>query len=219
MNFDPTHWLLVLPGIILGLTVHEYAHARVADYLGDSTSAYAGRLALNPLAHLDLMGFLMLMLAGFGWAKPVPINPLRFQGNMRTGIALVSIAGPLANLLMAFTGALIFYLSFPEGTFIVQTSGSIGVQMLLGLIQINVVLAVFNLIPVPPLDGSKILASILPPQSGNAFLQLERYGPLILIALIFLGVIGKLLLPLVTLVLGVVFNSAGLMAGAVLKLF
>jgi len=214
MSFDPSHWLLILPGIIVGLTVHEYAHARVADYLGDYTSAYSGRLTLNPLAHIDLMGFLMLMLAGFGWAKPVPINPLKFRGNMRTGVALVSLAGPAANVVMAFTGALIFFLSFPQG----GPANSLGIQMLQGVIWINLVLAAFNLIPIPPLDGSKIFASILPAQFGDAFLQLERYGPLLLIVLIFSGFTGKLLNPLLTVLSNLIFNSAGFIAQNILNL-
>jgi Zn-dependent protease len=218
MGFDPTQMLLLLPGIIVGLTVHEYAHARVADYLGDPTSAYSGRLTLNPLAHVDIMGFLMLLLAGFGWAKPVPINPLRFRGNMRTGVALVSVAGPAANLIMAFTGAFIFYLSFPGGVQAIG-SGGIGIQMLKSVIWINVVLAAFNLIPIPPLDGSKILASMLPAQAGDMFLQLERYGPLILIALIFTGFTSKLLSPILSVLSAIIFNSAEFLAQIVLSLF
>lgn len=217
MSSDPLQWLLLLPGIILGLTVHEYAHARAAGYLGDNTATLAGRLTLNPLSHIDLVGFLMLMLAGFGWAKPVPINPLQFQGNMRAGVALVSIAGPLANILLSFTGALIFYLSFPSG-YQAGLSNQMAVQMLMGLIQINIVLAAFNLIPIPPLDGSKILAGLLPPQTANSFLQLERYGPLILIALIFTGFIGKILYPLLSIMSGVILNTAAIIAQAILSL-
>lgn len=213
MNFDLSHWLLILPGILIGLTVHEYSHARAADHLGDYTSAYAGRLTLNPLAHIDLMGFLMLLLAGFGWAKPVPINPLKFRGNMRTGVAMVSLAGPAANVITAFTGALILFLSFPQGI----PANSLAVQMLHGVVQINMVLAIFNLIPIPPLDGSKILASVLPAQFGDAFLQLERYGPLLLIILVFSGFFGKLLIPLLTVFLNLIYSSAGFIAQAILS--
>lgn len=216
MNFDPTEWLILLPGIIVGLTIHEYAHGYVADRLGDPTPAYSGRLTLNPLAHIDLIGFLMLLLVRFGWAKPVPINPLRFKGNMRAGIAKVSLAGPAANLLVAFTGMMILFLSFPEGITAAQATG---VQMLNALNSINVILAVFNLIPLPPLDGSKILAVVLPNEIANRYLQLENYGTIILILLLFSGIIGRILWPAVTLVYELLQFGAGSLAGAVLSIF
>jgi len=197
MIFDPLSWLLYLPGILIGITVHEYFHALAADRAGDPTPAYAGRLTLNPLAHLDWLGFLLLLFAGFGWARPVPVNPLNFQGDRRLQMALVSLAGPTANLLVAFTGLLIYHLSFPTASAAVYGSG---VQMLWALIRINIVLAVFNLIPLPPLDGSKILAAFLPPAAERSFWELERYSTLILVLLIFSGFAGRILRPAVSFV-------------------
>lgn len=216
MIFDPLSWLLYLPGILIGITVHEYFHALAADRAGDPTPAYAGRLTLNPLAHLDWLGFLLLVFAGFGWARPVPVNPRNFQGNRRLQMALVSLAGPAANLLVAFTGFLVYYLSFPATS--AAEYGS-GVQMLWALIRINVVLAVFNLIPVPPLDGSKILAAFLPPTAERSFWLLERYGTLILVLLIFSGFIGHFLGPAVRLISLFLEFGAAALAHLVLGLF
>ncbi|MDD2443885.1 MAG: site-2 protease family protein [Desulfotomaculaceae bacterium] len=175
---------LMLPAIILGLTFHEYAHGWVADRLGDHTAREHGRLTINPLAHVDPVGFLLLFLAGFGWAKPVPVNPYNLKGDARQGMLLVALAGPATNMIMAFLSALLL------GTF-----GSLGlpyfVEVMYYMILINVVLAVFNLIPIPPLDGSKILAGILPGQQKWLY-QLETYGFIILIILILTGAIRLL---------------------------
>ncbi|MDH7479678.1 MAG: site-2 protease family protein [Syntrophomonadaceae bacterium] len=215
MHFDPSGWLILLPGIIVGLTVHEYAHGYVADRLGDPTPAYSGRLTLNPLAHIDLLGFLMLLLVRFGWAKPVPINPINFRGNRRAGIALVALAGPGANLLVAFTGMLVYYLSFPLGGIAAQ---GLGPQMLFALNYINVILAVFNLIPLPPLDGSKILSAFLSPPATSWYWQLERHGPVILVLLLFSGLIGRVLGPAVNLLYGVLQVVTSGLAGAFLSI-
>jgi len=175
---------LMLPAIILGLTFHEYAHGFVADRLGDPTARYHGRLTINPLAHVDPIGFLLLFLAGFGWAKPVPVNPYNLKGNISQGMLLISLAGPATNLLLAFLSALVL------GAF-----GNLELpyfhQIMQYMILINVVLAVFNLLPIPPLDGSKILAGILPGAQKWLY-HLETYGIIILIVLIFTGAIQKL---------------------------
>ncbi|MCL6634956.1 MAG: site-2 protease family protein [Peptococcaceae bacterium] len=184
-NFPNLHDMaLTLPGIILGLTLHEYAHGLAAYRLGDNTARYAGRLTVNPVAHLDPAGFIMLLFAGFGWARPVPVNPANFRGDRLKGMIQVSLAGPLTNLLLAVVSAVAlgFFASWR-----VPYLDSI----LFYSVQINVVLAVFNLLPIPPLDGSKVLAGLLP-GCREWLYQMEAYGTIILILLIFTGVIRYL---------------------------
>lgn len=172
-----------IPAILVGLTFHEYAHGLVAEKLGDKTARFAGRLTLNPLPHLDPIGFLLLILAGFGWAKPVPVNPYNLRGDRRTGLMLVSLAGPATNILLALGATLALSFFGPASPI---------VAWLDPLIWINLVLAFFNLLPIPPLDGSKILAGLLP--GASALLAgLERYGFIILIVLVFSGAISALL--------------------------
>ncbi|MDI9479440.1 MAG: site-2 protease family protein [Syntrophomonadaceae bacterium] len=195
-NLDITRILISLPAIVIGLTFHEYAHGRMADYLGDDTPYYQGRLTLNPLPHIDWLGFLMLMLAGFGWAKPVQVNPYKLRGGVKKGMLLVSIAGPLMNILLAFLAIIALRVVAPyQGV----EWANYTVMLLEPLIWINLVLAVFNLIPVPPLDGSKILAGILPDRGASIMYALEQYGILILLLLLMTGVISKVLLPLIQL--------------------
>lgn len=173
---------LMLPAIVLGLTFHEYAHGQVAHWLGDDTARLHGRLTINPVAHVDPVGLILLFLAGFGWAKPVPVNPMRLKGDMRRGMLLVSLAGPVTNLIMAIAAAVIWGalagLRLPYFNDIMKY-----------IIHINVILAVFNLLPIPPLDGSKILAGLLPGRQEWLY-HLEQYGVIILILLVFTGAIG-----------------------------
>ncbi|MGB9803754.1 site-2 protease family protein [Desulfofundulus sp.] len=175
---------IMLPAIVLGLTLHELAHGLVADRLGDPTARYQGRLTLNPLAHVDIIGLIMLLGVGFGWAKPVPINPYNFRGDMRRGIILVSLAGPLANILLAIAGAVAMGLGAWKLPY--------GRDIVLKIIDLNVILAVFNLLPIPPLDGSKILACLLPGRQSWLY-TLENYGTIILLLLLFTGIIGNVL--------------------------
>lgn len=194
-HLDFTRLLYVVPAIIIALTVHEYAHARVAYAFGDSTAKNAGRLSLNPLRHLDVVGTLLLILVGFGWAKPVPINPWYFGEHRKRKILWVSLAGPGSNLIQALVGAGILALMWH---YAVNPSAIVLYlfQLLLYYVQINIVLAVFNLIPVPPLDGSKILGSLLPDRQLGMLLGLERYGFLILMLLCFLpNILGWFGLP------------------------
>lgn len=175
---------IMLPAIVLGLTLHELAHGWMADRLGDPTARYQGRLTLNPAAHVDIIGLIMLFVAGFGWAKPVPVNPYNFRGNVRQGMMLVSFAGPAANMILAVLGAVAYgpgAWKLPYGKDIFQE-----------IIRINVILAVFNLLPLPPLDGSKILAGILPGRQKWLY-TLESYGTIILLLLVFTGIIGRVL--------------------------
>ena len=181
----PFEIALLLPAIIIGLTLHELAHGYVAYRLGDNTAARQGRLTINPLAHIDPIGFIALFLVGFGWAKPVPVNPFNMRDPQR-GMLLVSLAGPATNMVIAIVTAILLGLGiaslFPYGHDIVMR-----------IIYINIVLAVFNLLPIPPLDGSKILAGILPPSQANIIHALDNYGFIILLLLLFTGVISKIL--------------------------
>ena len=204
-NFNLARMIYVLPGILLALTVHEFSHGYVAYLIGDSTAKNNGRLTLNPIAHIDPLGFLMLMFAGFGWAKPVPVNPYLFDIDRRKGTLLVSLAGPASNIVMAILLTFIFalYIRF-TGSF-----NNVVQQLFVSAISINLVLAVFNLFPIPPLDGSKIVMSLFPSRFEQTFHELERYSFILLIVLLFLGVIRRILFPIVNvlfnLLMGLVF--------------
>ncbi len=195
---------LMLPAIVLGLTFHEYAHGYVAYRLGDSTARDQGRLTINPAAHVDPIGLILLFLAGFGWAKPVPVNPYNLKGDIQKGMLYVSLAGPAMNLLLGLAGAIIWGalagFKLPYFNDIMRY-----------IIQINVVLAIFNLIPVPPLDGSKILAGILPGRQ-NWLYQLETYGVIILILLVFSGAIGYIFNIFVRPIVIALYSLAGFIA-------
>jgi len=180
-----------IPALLIALTVHEYAHARAAVALGDPTPRIMGRLTLNPVVHLDPIGLLMLWLFRFGWAKPVQINPSYFK-DYRQGMVLVALAGPASNMALALITA------FAIGILAkLQLLSGDWVKVLWMLYSYNIILAVFNLLPIPPLDGSKVFANLLPGRQGAIFEQMEQYGSFILIALVCVGVIGAILNPLV----------------------
>jgi Zn-dependent protease len=170
--------------VLVCLPIHEFGHAWAAVKLGDNLPLYQGRYTLNPLRHLDVIGTLLLALVGFGWAKPVQFNPyaLRKAPNMRAGIFVVASAGPLMNVLLAVVAAVPFRLGLVSARDILS-SQPLAVILYI-LLSINLVLAVFNLIPVPPLDGSKILAMLLPAQYDNVMATLTQYGPFILLFMI-----------------------------------
>ena len=152
--------LLTLPAVLIAITFHEYAHAFAATKLGDDTPMLQGRLTLNPMKHIDPVGFALLLFAGFGWGKPVQINPRNFNRkySIEAGEAIVSVAGPIMNFVLAVVFALIYAALYRFApTFIITQVGAIVFDMLLYLVMINIGLGVFNLIPLPPLDGSKIL--------------------------------------------------------------
>lgn len=190
---------VLAPPLLLAVTLHEFAHGWVADKLGDPTPRFMGRLTLNPLKHLDLMGTLaFIMTRMIGWAKPVPVNPRNFK-NPRKAMLWVALAGPLTNLFLASVSAILLkvLLLFGLSSFF---SHSISVPLFLMLkisVQINVGLAIFNLIPLPPLDGGRILTGLLPTNKALAFSRIEPYGPIILIFLIFSNVLNYTLIPII----------------------
>lgn len=192
--------LIALPAILIALTFHEYAHGRAADWLGDDTPYYQGRLTINPLPHIDWVGFFMLLFFHFGWAKPVQVNPYNFKKvSVKKGMMLVSLAGPAMNILLAI-GALVILRLLGE-----NASNTL-LMLLVPLVQINIILAVFNLLPIPPLDGSKVLAGFLPDSGAQAMYKLEPYGPLILLLLIFTNVAGYIIWPLYNLLYALLYG-------------
>jgi len=178
--------------LVIAITIHEFSHAFVADILGDPTPRSQKRLSLNPLKHLDPLGTIMLILVGFGWGKPVVIDPYNFSHPRRDEI-FVSLSGPLSNILLAIVMS-IFLKLFPFTPLVI-------------LIQMNIILAVFNLLPIPPLDGSKIFLNLLPEQKSYEWeLAFEKYGIIILIALLFLpfngsNLISSIMSPIIQFVL------------------
>ncbi len=182
---------------IVIIVAHELAHGYVAYRLGDTTARDAGRLTLNPLAHADPIGTVLLPAllvlshspVVFGWAKPVPVNPYNFN-DPRRGMLLTSLAGPGANLLLAVIFALVFKLGF-------FPAGSIPGAFLVYGVIISLVLGIFNLMPIPPLDGAQIISSVLPPGAAKRFAEVERYGFVIIIVLLYLGLFEKAIIPLV----------------------
>lgn len=194
-----------VPALLFAITIHEYAHAQAADAMGDPTPRYMGRLTMNPLAHLDIMGGFLLVLVGFGWAKPVAIDANNFR-NRRDGILKVSLAGPAANLFVCFLAALI---AAAMQSFGMLSEGVY--QFLLWMQLYNVWFAFFNLIPIPPLDGAKILCTLLPAKQAWEYDSfVGQYGMYILLALVFTGVIGMIINPLAGLYMGIVSNILGI---------
>jgi Zn-dependent protease len=188
--------ILAVP-ILLAITCHEFAHGWVADKLGDPTARFMGRLTLNPLKHLDPMGTLVFLLTRMiGWAKPVPVNPRNFKDPYKA-MLWVALAGPATNLFLASVSAVLYRLlltlSLPLTFYIFDPLQ----KMLFASVMINVALAIFNLIPLPPLDGGRILAGILPMDKALAFSRLEPYGPVILIFLIFTNILDYTIFPII----------------------
>ena len=181
-RLPPEVLVLLIPVLLFALVFHEFSHGWVANKLGDPTAKYSGRLTLNPMAHLDLFGSLMILFVGFGWAKPVPVDS-RYLANPRTDMMKIAFAGPASNLLLAFIA----------GT-LIRLTGNMGVlsSMLIMFAQINIMLAVFNMIPIPPLDGSQIFSGLMIRHNPDLVVKLQIYGPQILMGLILFGMLTSI---------------------------
>jgi Zn-dependent protease len=210
---NPMDWimrtLIILPGIILGLSFHEFAHAWVANRCGDPTPKYHNRITINPAAHIDPLGFLALIFIGFGWGRPVVINPNNFRKPRRDEL-LVSLAGVTMNLILAFlfVGAIRLLYEFALG-FMLSDLGMILQDILIWVVHINIVLMVFNLLPIPPLDGFNVLTQIFNLRNTEFYYRVYDKGFLILMILIVFNVTGRILTPAVsniyTLLAGIFF--------------
>ena len=196
--------IILAPPFLFALTFHELAHGYVAWHLGDPTAKNEGRLTLNPLKHLDPLGVIAFIIMKIGWAKPVPVNPGYFKDPQK-GMLLVALAGPAANIVLAVVSAILvkFLIQLP---FIPMFILKPMVGMLAASVWINIMLAVFNCLPIPPLDGSKVLMGILPPDVARSYARLEPFGFILLLILFYAGLINKVIMPIInaanTLLLG-----------------
>ncbi|NLX62858.1 MAG: site-2 protease family protein [Tissierellia bacterium] len=190
-------YIISLPGLLLAIVVHEFSHGLAAYVLGDGTAKNSGRLTLNHLKHIDIIGFIFLLIFKFGWAKPVPINPINFKSRKRDTI-IVSLAGPISNFILAIMISLLLSTG--------NINNYIIIQMMIIALWYNLMLGVFNMLPFPPLDGSKILASLLPVKYEYKFYKYERYLYVILIIFIATNLVDEILRPLIELMLNLLIN-------------
>lgn len=201
--------IISIPAVLIAITFHEFAHAFAADKLGDDTPRRQGRLSLNPLQHLDPVGSLLLLFAGFGWGKPVEINPRNFNRNisMEKADAIVSIAGPLMNLFLAIVFTLIYcaIVKFAPNVLIGNTGGAIQL-LLMSIVSINIGLGVFNLIPLPPLDGSKVIMPFLPAKAKSFFIEREQIFYIVFVILWITGFAGYIISPAITFIYKWIIN-------------
>lgn len=189
------YYIANIPALMIGFAFHEFAHAWVADRLGDPTPRSQGRLTLNPIAHLDLFGTLMALLYRFGWAKPVMTNPQYYKGDKKRGQMLVALAGPIMNLLTAFV---VMFLWILTRHWIQGSAWNIYIEPVFeATVFMNLGLGIFNLLPIPPLDGFAVLVGVLPQRFVPQLHVLEQYGMIILIILLFTDILGKVLFPAV----------------------
>lgn len=202
--------IVYLPILFFSIILHEYSHGYIACRNGDDTAYVLGRLTFNPLKHIDIVGSVFVPLFClamnwplFGWAKPVPVNPYNLN-NIRNDMAKVAFAGPASNLILVLISVLVLKL-----TAMFAPDFTILIRVFVYAIMINLLLALFNLMPIPPLDGSKILARFLPPQAANKYMRLERYGMLIVIILIVTGAFSKIIIPVFYFIFNLILSFVG----------
>lgn len=199
--------LLSVPAVLIAITFHEFAHAFAADKLGDDTPRRQGRLSLNPLDHLDPIGSLLLLVAGFGWGKPVQVNPRNYTRriSMEKGEAIVSLAGPLMNMVLAILFAIIYrlILHFAGLEFMLSTTGNIVMLLIYCIISVNVGLGIFNLIPLPPLDGSKIIMPFLNYNAKSWFINNSQIFYVIFVVIWITGLAGYIISPVIDWIVGI----------------
>lgn len=211
---NPASWfmdkLFLLPAIIIGLSFHEFAHAAAAYALGDQTPKLQGRVTINPAAHIDPIGFVALIFIGFGWGKPVQVNPMNFKNMRRDGL-LVDLAGVTLNFILAIAFAGIFkLLVLWNPAFLSTYMGSVIVELVYNIVLINIVLMLFNLLPVPPLDGFGVITELFDLRKRDFYYPLYQNGFVILLLLMMLNITDKILIPAVGFVLNFVFRIYGL---------
>jgi Zn-dependent protease len=182
---DPQLFIAFVIAVIVGITFHEFSHAAVATFQGDQTARSQGRLTLNPISHLDPLGSIALIVAGFGWGRPVPFSPMHLRN--RWGAALVGLAGPAANFVLALASVVALRVLYSSSNAFGGFEVNFSVRLLQMLVVLNVVLGVFNLLPIPPLDGSRLLSIFLPPSRQNIVYFLDQYGIFLLLGILILA--------------------------------
>jgi len=205
-----TKIIILAPPILLALTLHEYAHGYVAYRFGDPTAKSLGRLTLNPLSHLDPIGTIAFFLINIGWAKPVPVNGAYFK-NPKKDMLWVALAGPVTNLLLAVISAILvktllqIYLAMPD-SLVAQAVLNPLISMAGASVWINLVLCIFNFLPIPPLDGSRILMGVLPDSMAATYASFEKYGFILILILAFTGVLSKIIIPIIAFAQGLLLS-------------